>query len=230
MLKTIKLSIFFGLAFVTLTSTTGVFAQGNSTANSNRNNVKEVNPVAAANRSDKSVAAAQNRSGTGAAMMIKNNLSAARLKTCEARQERISNRFTNLLTLGTRASQNFAGFVARVDYYYVNTLQAQGYSLDNYDELMADIETNEQAVTTALDAVRGVGQDFSCTSEDPKGQADAFRANMQQVIAANKEYKNSVRAYVAAVRDLAIQVRTAKLSTTPAENTSDATSAAETAQ
>jgi hypothetical protein len=223
MLRTIKLSIFFGLLF-SLVFVPGAYAQqvlpGNTGNNPNKT-VKEENPGAAANRSDKAQLV-QNRAGTDAAAMIKNNLSEARLRVCESRQERIANRFKNLQSLGAGAHQTFYGFVERVDYYYLNTLVPQGYALENYDLLKADIASNEEAVKASLEAVRAVGQDFNCMSEDPKGQADAFRVNMQEVISANREYKASVRAFVAAVRDLAIESRTATLDTDSVESATGA--------
>ena len=213
MLKTAKLSIFFGLLLASLVFVQGTFAQAVLPGNTNRN-VKEANPVAAENMSDKAMVA-QNKTGTDAAMMRKNNLTEARLRICQSREERISNRFTNVLSLGARVQQNFEGFIARVDYFYVNTLSPQGYTLENYSELKADTATKQAAVNAALAEVRAGGQDFSCDSEDPKAQADTFRTNSQALITANKEYRTSVRTFVAAVRDLAKEMRTATLSVTP---------------
>ena len=218
MLKTIKLSIFFGLFLFTFVFTQGTFAQqvlpGNTSTNPNKNNVKQANPVAAENRSDKAVVA-QNRAGTDAAMVKNNALTQARLKVCQTREARISNRFTNLKSLGAQVQQAYEGHIVRVDYYYNNNLVPQGYVLQNYNELKANIETNQAAVNTAMEKVRNTEQNFSCNSEDPKGVADAFRLNMSEVIAANKEYKLSVREFVAAVRDLAKEARTVTLNESP---------------
>lgn len=201
MLNTAKLLIFFGLFLFPLIFVQTTFAQQVLPGSTNRNE-KAVNPVAAENKSDKTQIV-QNKAGTAAAVIKNNALTQTRLKVCQTREARISNRFTNLKSLGAQVQQAYEGHIARVDYYYNNTLVPQGFVLQNYDELKADIETNQTAVNTAMEQVRNTGQDFSCNSEDPKGMADAFRLNMSEVIAANKEYKLSVRAFAVAVRDLA---------------------------
>ncbi|MEK9175953.1 MAG: hypothetical protein AAB520_00760, partial [Patescibacteria group bacterium] len=54
--------------------------------------------------------------------------------------------------------------------------------------------------------------EFDCSSDDPKGQVDAFHEDMKALIEANKAYKESIHAFVKAVRDLAKTARLEKLS------------------
>jgi len=201
MLKTIKLSIFFGLFLFSLVFVQGVLAQEVLPGNTNRTE-KAVNPVAAENKSDKAQIV-QNKAGSAAAMVKNNALTQARLKVCQTREARISNRFTNLKSLGAQVQQAYEGHMARIDYYYNNTLVPQGFVLQNYEALKAEIAANQVEVNATMEQVRNAGQSFSCNSEDPKGEVDAFRLNMSTMIAANKEYKLSVRAFAVAVRDLA---------------------------
>lgn len=204
MLKFVKLSIFLGL-FLVFAGT--ALAQSNN-ANSNANR---------ANQPASSVNSAQNvkdRAATGAAMR-KNNLSEARLRICEARQERINNRLSNLVTLGASSIDSFDIFVQRVDNYYLDKLAPSGYTIANYDELMGEIAGNKDEVIAALAEAKANGQQFSCNSEDPKGQTDSFRAAIQDLIQARRDYKSSVREFVAEVRDLAKEARSARLSVTP---------------
>jgi hypothetical protein len=98
---------------------------------------------------------------------------------------------------------------------FLYVLVAKGYTLENYDALKTDIATKQSAVKTALEQVRASGKDFSCDSEDPKAQTDTVRQNMQALINANKAYKASVKTFVAAVRDLAKEAKSATLSPSP---------------
>jgi len=212
MLKTLKLSVFFGLLVLffafTKVNVLAIYDEAvNTTSSEEYKETKSVERMELKNKVNEKVE-------TKAAMKVE-KLSEARLKICQSREERISNRFTNLLSLGAGSHQNFEGFVVRVDDFYQNTLVVQGYSLENYKVLKADIAKNQVAVKTALEQVRLSGRDFSCDSEDPKAQTDTFRQNMQVLINANKAYKTSVRTFVAAVRDLAKEAKSATLSPSP---------------
>lgn len=209
MLKTIKLSIFFGLFLLIFASANSTWAIEDSTTidKSTIKNERAVEKINAANDIKEKVEATT--------AVKKANLSEARLRTCEAREQKIANRYKNLLTMGSRFHPYYDKIVARVDYFYTNNLVPNGLILENYDSLKADITSNKEAVSSALAQVQASGQEFSCDSDDPKGEADTFRTNMQALIASNKEYKTSVRAFVVAVRDLAKEAKAATLSITP---------------
>lgn len=214
MLKTAKLSIilslFISIVFFAQVASAQQVLPGNT--NVNEESVKAKMDEAKTNK----VQVAQYKTGTGAAMMAKNKLNESRLKICQSREERISNRFMNLKSLGAQMVQAHEGHVVKVDYFYNNTLVPQGFVLENYEVLKADMATKKTAVNTAMEQVRASGQDFSCSSEDPKAQADTFRINMSKLITANKEYKASVRAFVVAIRELAKESKDATLKVSPA--------------
>lgn len=135
-------------------------------------------------------------------------LSEARLKLCKTRANLIANRIRAMLNIGTNRHKRFENLIARVDEFYINKLVPNGYSIPNYNDLKAEIEANEANVKTLLDAAKESGQVFDCNSDDPKGQAQAFHDDVKALIEANQAYKESIKAFVTAVRDLA---KTAKL-------------------
>jgi hypothetical protein len=148
--------------------------------------------------------------------MRKVKLSEARLRTCEEREAKIGDRFKNLLAIGEKTHTGMDKIVERVDTFYNNILVPAGYTLANYEVLKSDMATKKAAVQSALAEAQTSGQSFSCESDDPKGQADAFRQDVQALMTANKAYKTSVRTFVAAVRDLAKEAKADKLSPSPA--------------
>lgn len=138
--------------------------------------------------------------------MKKVKLSQARLNICRNRSEKIGMRYKNMLGLGMKIDSDRQSIVTRVDTYYNSKLVSAGHTLSNYATLKADIATKQANVKIALDKAKASGVSFSCDSEDPRADADAFRANMQALIAANKEYKLAVRSFVVSVRDLSKSV------------------------
>ncbi|MBI4097597.1 MAG: hypothetical protein HY426_01000 [Candidatus Levybacteria bacterium] len=142
-------------------------------------------------------------------------LSEARLKVCHARALAIGNRLKAMHKRATVIHTGHEKIYAKVDEFYNNRLVPNGYSLSNYADLKAEIEANKTNVQTLLDAAKETGTDFDCSSEDPKGQLDAFHEDMKALIEANKTYKESIHAFVKAVRDLAKTAKPEKLSPSP---------------
>lgn len=150
-----------------------------------------------------------------AAQKRKEKLSEARLKLCKARANAIGNRLKAMHQRATVIHKGHEKIYARVDEFYNNKLVPNGYVLSNYADLKAEIEANKTNVQTLLDAAKTSGTDFSCDSEDPKGQVDAFHEDMNALIEANKTYKESIHTFVKAVRDLAKTAKAEKVSPSP---------------
>jgi N-methylhydantoinase B/oxoprolinase/acetone carboxylase alpha subunit len=106
----------------------------------------------------------------------------------------------------------------RVDEFYANKLVPNGYVLSNYADLKAEVAANKENVALLLEAAQTSGKDFDCESDDPKGQVDAFQEDMKALIDANKKYKDSIYAFVRAVRDLAKTAKLDKISLTPSQS------------
>lgn len=222
MLKTMKLAVFFGLFLFIFSLVGNVYAQN---SNANQNAVDRANSRAVGNTNSSNSLNATDKASKAATRVQK--LSENRLRICEARQEKIQNRFTNLMNLGTSSNKAFEMIVLRVSNYYDNNLVSQDTNPEAISALLADIDLKKADVDSSLEALRGVGSTFSCESDDPKGQAESFRAGMNDLIDAKKAYRQSIRAYVVAVRDLAKEVRAAQEAevSEPTEEESATTSA-----
>ncbi|MEK9178720.1 MAG: hypothetical protein AAB801_02985 [Patescibacteria group bacterium] len=145
---------------------------------------------------EKASAAAQRRA---------EKLSEARLKVCKGRTISLRNRVKNTVDRGRKMHARLENLVSAVDKFYTNRLVPQGLTLENHDELLADIDTAEANVKSLLDQAKVTGEEFDCESDDPKGQLELFKEDMKEVIEAFKEYKLSVRAFVKEVKDLAAE-------------------------
>lgn len=142
-------------------------------------------------------------------------LSQARLKVCEGRSRAIGNRLKAMHKRATLIHKGHEKTYAKVDEFYNNRLVPNGYKLSNYEDLKVEIEANKANVQALLDAATKTGTDFDCSSEDPKGQVDAFKEDMKALIEANKAYKESIHTFVKAVRDLAKTAKLDKISPSP---------------
>lgn len=139
-------------------------------------------------------------------------LSQARLRVCQARQKGITQRVKFMLERGLVIHKGHEKILIRVDKFYNEKLVPNGYTLSNYADLKAEIEANRANVQTLLDAAKASGSDFDCSSDDPKGQIDAFHEDVKALIEAIKEYKTSIHNFVKAVHDLAKTARLEKVS------------------
>lgn len=170
-------------------------------------NAKERNQEIRGNMKERASAAAERR---------QEKLSQARLKVCEGRSRAIGNRLKVMHKRATLIHKGHEKTYAKVDEFYNNRLVPNGYSLSNYADLKAEIAANKANVQTLLEAAKETGTDFDCSSEDPKGQVDAFKEDMKALIEANKIYKESIHTFVKAVRDLAKTAKLDKISPSPA--------------
>lgn len=204
-------AIFIGLFLVTLIVTLPSYAVNDNSGSSSSDSEKKYKQFRAPESKNSSKSADKERKmNTESVRKVK--LSEARLRVCEERENKIGNRFKNLLAIGEKTHTGMEKTLERVDKFYNNVLVPAGYTLPNYDSLKSDIATKKAAVQAALTEAQASGQDFSCDSDDPKGEADAFRQDVQVLMTANKAYKTSVRTFVVAVRDLAKEAKADKSS------------------
>ncbi|OGY22299.1 MAG: hypothetical protein A2126_03930 [Candidatus Woykebacteria bacterium GWB1_45_5] len=144
-------------------------------------------------------------------------LDQVKLKVCQKKQAGIKKRSQSLARRANLITNRFDRITTRVKEYYTNKLGSKGVTIENYDQMVADIATKKEAVDVALKKAESTAKDFSCDSDNPKGQIQAFRQDMINVIRALKEYKKSVINFLVAVRTKAknIKAPTATGSATP---------------
>lgn len=151
------------------------------------------------------------------AALKQEKLAEVKLKVCERKRDSIVRRSTKLAERAQRQLTNFEQKANRVEDFYNNRLVPKGITLDNYDDLLADIEAKKQVVNEATTSAKTSAENFDCSSDDPKGQLTNYRIDMQNAIKALKEYRTSIKNLIVAVRTAA-----AKLATTSATATDSA--------
>lgn len=126
----------------------------------------------------------------------------AKLRACEAKASSIVKRSNHLVELAEKMIRVFTSISGGVEQYYLTKVVPTGAILPNYDDLVADIATKQNAIAPLLQAAKDDASNFSCTGNNPKAQLTQYRTDMQAVIRALKEYRTSVRNLIVAVRTL----------------------------
>ncbi len=93
----------------------------------------------------------------------------------------------------------FTKIADRVEAYYKDTVVPMGKTVDNYDALVADIQTKKTQVETDLTTAQNDASNFVCTGIDPKGHLTQFRVDMQEVKKSLKNYRTSIKDLIVAV-------------------------------
>lgn len=119
-----------------------------------------------------------------------------RLKRCEVKEKVLTTRTESLTRMTTNMKEKFTAIVERVKAFATD----KNLTVENYDTLLADIETNKTAVDTALASASASAASFSCDSDDPKSALTSFRENMQAVKQALKDYRTSIKNFIMAVK------------------------------
>ncbi|HSX58003.1 MAG TPA: hypothetical protein VLE47_01890 [Candidatus Saccharimonadales bacterium] len=134
------------------------------------------------------------------AALRQEKLEAVKEKVCETKKTNIVRRSTKLAERAENQINNFDQKATKVETYYTDKLVPKGITLDNYNDLVADVAAKKQAATDAVDAAKAAAQSFDCSGNDPKGQLNNFHTDMQNAIKAMKEFRVSIINLIVAVR------------------------------
>ncbi len=138
---------------------------------------------------------------------LKNRLSQVKLKVCEKREASIQKRSTRLVAKAENIQKRFDRIIEKVDTYYIDVLMLKDVEIENYDELLANVEENRIAAATKLGVAESTASNFTCEGEDPKDQVKQFRTDMKGVISALKGYRKAVVNLIVAVRTKAKNIK-----------------------
>lgn len=125
-----------------------------------------------------------------------------KLQSCQARENAIKQRSSQLVRLVTNMESKFDSIASRVENYYISKVVPSGRTVSNYNNLVSDIQTKKAAVSTNLDKAKSDANAFSCTSGSPKAQMTQFRVDMQTVKSALKDYRTSIKNLIVAVHSV----------------------------
>lgn len=124
-------------------------------------------------------------------------LDAAKQRICEVRKKQIQ----NIMTRTTRRAENhievFTSISGRVQAFYVR----KGKTLANYDQLVAAVNAAKTDAETEVAALKSLDT-FSCTSDNPKGDAEAFKSAVKSVNEKLKAYRTAVKNLIVGVKSV----------------------------
>lgn len=126
----------------------------------------------------------------------KERLEGKKLKACEAREKRIDATMEQMTKRGQAHIAVFTKISDRVQAFYTD----KGRTVENYDALVADVQAKKLAAEQAVSGAQSVGEVFSCASDNPKIASAEFRDAHKAQVAALKEYRNSVKNLIVAVK------------------------------
>ena len=130
-------------------------------------------------------------------------LDEAKLKSCQARENSIMKRAERLGNLAANMLEKFDAITERVKEFYETKVVPDGNTVENYDDLVADIDAKKEAAQASLDNAQDAISAFSCDSDDPKGLLTQYREDMQDVKSALKDYRTSIKNLIVAVHTAA---------------------------
>lgn len=146
---------------------------------------------------------------------VENRLTEVKLKACQARENAMKTRSTNLTKLVTTMEEKFDAIALRVEKFYTTKIIPSGKTVANYDVLVNNIATKKSDVQTALTKAQDDIAGFSCDGNDPKAQMKDFRLDMQTVKEKLKDYRKSVKDLIVAVHSVTGEIKKASPSASP---------------
>lgn len=123
-------------------------------------------------------------------------LDAAKQRICEKRQTIITNVMTRMNNRGQKHLDLITAVSTKVQAFKNN----KNLTVENYDTLLAAVESSKSAAQAAVDAVKNTQVEFKCDGTDPKGVASNFKEAVTAQNEALKAYRDSVKDLIKAVR------------------------------
>lgn len=138
---------------------------------------------------------------------VQRKLTDAKLKICRVREAGIKLRSINSTIRAKGLAARLERHVQAAKKFYTSVLLPAGKIVDNYDQLLASIETKKAAAQAAFQTADQTARAFDCKGDDPKGQLATFRSNMEKAMTALKDYKSAVKDLLKALREANVEDR-----------------------
>ncbi|HXY17801.1 MAG TPA: hypothetical protein VEH48_00030 [Candidatus Nitrosopolaris sp.] len=133
-----------------------------------------------------------------AAVAAGTRLDAAKLKLCTDRVNVIDSILKRVADRGNRHLTLISDVATKVETFYSKS----GKTLDNYDSLVATVNSDKTAAQAAVSQVQSDSTSFNCSGSDPVGNLQTFKADVQAEITALQNYKAAVQALIAGVKSV----------------------------
>jgi len=138
---------------------------------------------------------------------MKDRLSEIKLKVCKKKEASIQKRSTSISGRADKIQARIDTAVEKVDTYYVDVLTPKGVVIENYSDLLANIEENRIAAATAIGLAGNNAENFNCEGVEPKSHLGEFKNDVKSAVSALKNYKKSVVNLIVAVRTKARNIK-----------------------
>jgi hypothetical protein len=121
-------------------------------------------------------------------------LSEAKKRVCENRAKNIDAIMARSIKRAEHQGKLFTTIAERVEAFYAK----KGKVVANYDQLVAAVDAAKANLDTNLATLKAV--DFSCDSDDPKGNIEEFKEAHHMVLDSLKTLRTSVKDLIVGVR------------------------------
>ncbi len=127
----------------------------------------------------------------------KERLSTTKLKVCQLRESNVNSVMDRIVERSQKHVDRITEAATKAKAFYV----AKGNVLTNYDELVATVETKRVAAQAAVDTL-STGATFSCESDGPKAEIQAFRNQRLSKIEAVTAYRSAVKELITGIKSV----------------------------
>lgn len=124
-------------------------------------------------------------------------------RVCENRKEFGAHRLAVVSERVNKLLDHMDGFLTRVEAFYTNKLVPQGIVVANYDSLLADISAKNSALESAISSVQTGSENISCEKGEVKTDLKNFKSTITALEKAMKDYRDSIKKFVQAIRTAA---------------------------
>lgn len=126
------------------------------------------------------------------------HLSDARMKLCLHRKDKINAILSRFAQRGQSRLEVFNKISDRVEAFYVK----KGRSAQNYDQLVAVLNTKKASAEIAVQTLKSASGTFSCSAENPKATVTSFKQSAKTMRQALKDYKTDLKNLIVAVKSV----------------------------
>lgn len=123
-------------------------------------------------------------------------LEETKLRICEKRQTVITGVMSRMNSRGQKQLDLITAVSTKVQAFK----NSKNITVENYDTLLAAVESSKTTAQAAVDAVKNTQVEFKCDGSDPKGVASSFKETVKAQNEALKDYRDAVKDLIKAVR------------------------------
>ncbi len=123
-------------------------------------------------------------------------LEGRKLELCRNREQRIQTIFANTANRSQGHYDQISNAYNRVENFYVS----KELNIENYETLKSEIDANKEQASLAVGEIKDQKPQFSCNSDNPKAQAEEYKALVKNKISTLVSYRDSVRKLIDAIK------------------------------